>query len=114
MTGWDELSAQSTAVSHYHHLIINLQEVSCMKGLQLLLLENNTWKTMSRWIILLGGTVPVSIGKAFQWNYLRLMTDKSVIPAICNLSQHPTQFRAYGTAQTIAVTKKIFMLAPVK
>lgn len=98
MSGWDELSAQSTAVSHYHHLIINLQEASCMKGLHLLLLENNTWKTMSRRIILLGGTVPVSTGKAFQGNYLRLMTDKSVIPAICNLCHYSTQFRVYCAA----------------
>lgn len=66
MVGWDEWSAQSTAVSHCHHLIINLQEASCMKGLKLLLLENNTWKTMSSWIMFLSGIVPVSIGKAFQ------------------------------------------------
>lgn len=94
MTGWDEWSAQSTAVSHYHHLIINLQEVSCMKGLQLLLLENNTCKTMKRWIILLGGTVLVRTDKVFLGSYLKMMTDKSVVPAICNLSQYSTQFRA--------------------
>lgn len=74
MIGWDEWSAQSTAVSHYHHLIINLQEVSCMKELQLLLLENNTWKTMKRWIIFPGGTVPVSVDKAFLGSYLKVMT----------------------------------------
>lgn len=66
MAGWDEWSAQSTTVSHCYHLIINLQEAFCMKVLKLLLLENNTWKTMSSWIMFLSGMVPVSIGKAIQ------------------------------------------------
>lgn len=68
-----------------------------MKGLQLLLPENNTRNTMSSWIILLGGTVPVGTEEALQGNYLRLTTNKSVIHAICNLSQYSTQFRAYCT-----------------
>lgn len=97
MTGWDELNAQSTAVGHYHHLIINLQEVPCTKGLLLLLSKNNTCKPMSSWIILLGGTVPVGTEKALQGNYLRLTTNKSIIPAICHLSQYSTQFRAHCT-----------------
>lgn len=112
MTGWDEWSAQSTAVSHYHHLIINLQEVSCMKGLQLLLLENNTWKTMKRWIILLGGTVPVSTDKEFLGSYLKTMTDKSVVPAICNLSQYSTKFRV--SAWNNSSHRIIFPGVPVK
>lgn len=66
MAGCDEWSVQSTAVSHCHHLIISLQEASCMKGLKLLLLENNTWKTMSRWIILLEVQFQLAQGRHFR------------------------------------------------
>lgn len=59
-----------------------------MKELQLLLLENNTWKTMKRWIIFLGGTVPVRQGISGE-------LPQSDDCAICNLSQYSVQFRAY-------------------
>lgn len=66
MASWDEWSAQSTAVSHCHHLINNLQEASCMKGLKLLLLETNTWKTTSRWVILLVVQFHLAQGRHFR------------------------------------------------
>lgn len=52
-------------MEHYHHLIINLQEMTYTEVLQLLLLWDKTGKHMGY----LGGTIPVSTEKALLENY---------------------------------------------